>query len=138
MATTQSMPAAPGVQMPAGLRPGDPKLAGTKPGEPRKEPAISAEMVAVAPGQALVPAATHEARMTFSAQVLRLPVELDISVQVRDFRVRDLLALALGQLIESQWGHGIDLPLAAGTVQLAWTEFEVVETRLAARITRVA
>jgi len=69
---------------------------------------------------------------------MRLPVELDVSVPVREFRVRNLLALAPGQLIETQWVHGNDLPLAAGEVQLAWSEFEVVETRLGVRITHLA
>ena len=91
-------------------------------------------MVKVAP--ALVAASAQQAGQTFSPLVLRLPVELDIAVPIRGFRVRNLLALAPEQLIESQWGNGNDLPLAAGDVQLAWTEFEVVETRLAARITR--
>ena len=38
--------------------------------------------------------------------VARLPVELDVAVPVRDFRVRNLLALEPGQVIESQWGTG--------------------------------
>jgi hypothetical protein len=41
-------------------------------------------------------------------------------------------------LIETQWAHGEDLPLAAGNVQLAWSEFEVVDAQLAVRITRLA
>jgi flagellar motor switch protein FliM len=69
--------------------------------------------------------------------VARLPVELDVAVPVREFRVRHLLALAPGAVIESQWSHGNDLPLAAGEVQLAWAEFEVAETRLAVRVTRL-
>jgi flagellar motor switch/type III secretory pathway protein FliN len=74
----------------------------------------------------------------FHPLVLGLPVEVDVSLPVREYRVRHLLALAPGDVIESQWNNGIDLPLAAGDVQLAWTEFEVVETRLAVRVTRVA
>jgi flagellar motor switch/type III secretory pathway protein FliN len=74
----------------------------------------------------------------FSAPIALLPVELDVTVPVREFRVRNLLALEPGQLIESQWGHGDDVPLAAGDVQLAWTEFEVIETQLAVRVTRLA
>jgi flagellar motor switch/type III secretory pathway protein FliN len=77
-------------------------------------------------------------RQTFSPQILALPVEADVAVPIRDFRVRHLLALAPGQVVESQWVNGSDLPLAAGSVQLAWTEFEVVETKLAVRVTRVA
>ena len=68
----------------------------------------------------------------------RLPVGLVVSVPVREFRVHHLLAMAPGALIETQWGHGEDLPLASGDVQLAWSEFEVVDTRLAVRVTRLA
>jgi Type III flagellar switch regulator (C-ring) FliN C-term len=72
------------------------------------------------------------------APVERLPVGLLVSVPVRDFRVRNLLAMAPDELIETQWGHGEDLPLSSGDVQLAWSEFEVVDTRLAVRVTRLA
>jgi flagellar motor switch/type III secretory pathway protein FliN len=82
--------------------------------------------------------ASQKTKFHPGSPVTRLPVELDVSVPVRDFRVRDLLSLVQGQLIESQWGHGEDLPLNSGAVQMAWTEFEVVDTRLAVRITRLA
>jgi len=70
--------------------------------------------------------------------VARIPVELDVAVPLRGFKVRNLIALAIGQGIESQWNHVEDLPLAAGEVQLAWCEFEVNESRLAVRVTRLA
>ena len=73
-----------------------------------------------------------------SPLVARLPVELEVAVPVRDFRVRNLLSLEKGNVIETRWGHGDDLPLSAGEVQLAWSEFEVIESRLAVRVTRVA
>jgi flagellar motor switch/type III secretory pathway protein FliN len=95
----------------------------------------------VSTGQALVPLvrqAEEEDEIAFGAEVARLPVELDVAVPVRDFRVRQLLALMPGQLIESQWSHGEDLPLAAGQVQLAWSEFEVADTKLMVRVTRLA
>lgn len=76
--------------------------------------------------------------IALTAQVARLPVELDVSVPVRGFRVRNLLALDTASLIESGWGHGEDVPLAAGVVQLAWCEFEVIGTLLAVRVTRLA
>ena len=91
--------------------------------------------------QSLVPAphAPEEgAEIALSGPVARLPVELDVSVPVREFRVRNLLALEPGQVIETQWGHGEDMPLAAGDVQLAWSEFEVVDSQLAVRVTRMA
>ncbi len=69
--------------------------------------------------------------------VARLPVELEVVVPVRDFRVRRLLALEPGELIESQWNYGEDVPLSAGDVQLAWSEFEVLDNQIAVRITRL-
>jgi flagellar motor switch protein FliM len=68
----------------------------------------------------------------------RLPVSLAVSVPVREFRVRHLLAMAPGGVIETQWAPGDDLPLSSGDVQLAWSEFEVVDTGLAVRVTRLA
>ena len=67
----------------------------------------------------------------------RLPVELDVVVPVPAFRVRNLLALEPGRVIETHWGHGQDVPLAASDVQLAWSEFEVVDSVLAVRLTRL-
>lgn len=76
--------------------------------------------------------------ITLTPALARLPVELDVAVPVRNFRVRDLLVLKPGSVIETQWAHGEDMPLAAGAVQLAWSEFEVVDTALAVRVTRLA
>ena len=70
--------------------------------------------------------------------VARFPVELEVGVPVRNFRVRNLLALDRGSVVGSQWSHGEDMPLSAGNVQLAWTQFEVFDNTLAARITRLA
>ena len=94
----------------------------------------------VAGEQALVPAPhspVEKAGIALSAPLARLPVELDVAVPVREFRVRDLLNLAAGQVIETQWSHGEDMPLASGAVQLAWSEFEVVDSQLAVRLTRM-
>lgn len=94
----------------------------------------------VALEKALVPSEGHgEASLVAPGSPLaRLPVEVDVSVAVRPFRVRHLLALEPGQIIETQWCNGQDVPLAAGEVQLAWSEFEVVDSELAVRLTRLA
>ena len=106
-----------------------------------REAAQSANAAGANTGQALVPSPRvpeEESAPGFGPLVARLPVELDVAVPVRGFRVRHLLALAPGETIASQWNHGIDLPLAAGAVQLAWSEFEVLDTKLAVRVTRLA
>jgi flagellar motor switch/type III secretory pathway protein FliN len=106
---------------------------------PRKPEAIGADQAAGE--QSLVPSPHRpevEDFIQLSAPVARLPIELGVSVPVGEFRVRGLLALEPGQVIESQWAHGEDVPLASGKVQLAWSEFEVVDTQLAVRITRLS
>lgn len=106
---------------------------------PRRPEAAGAEQTVGV--QSLVPAAHQPEEENFlqlSAALARMPIELDVSVPVSDFRVRGLLALVPGQVIESRWAQGEDVPLASGKVQLAWTEFEVVDAQLAVRITRLA
>jgi flagellar motor switch protein FliN/FliY len=68
----------------------------------------------------------------------RLPLKLLIGVPLPRFRVGDLLALREGQTISSKWLTSEDVPLHVGGVQLAWSEFEVVEQRMAIRLTRLA
>ncbi len=133
MATAHPLPASAGVPHPAGA---PPSVAVPQPGTATTERAGAGQAI-----QALVASPQppqSETEPAFSAPIPLLPVELGVSIPVREFRVRQLLALAPGQVIETRWGHGDDLPLAAGDVQLAWSEFEVVETRLAVRVTRLA
>lgn len=77
-------------------------------------------------------------RTPLSTPMARLPIELGVGVPLGNFRVRNLLVLEPGEVIESEWAHGEDVPLASGKVQLAWSEFEVVDSQLAVRITRLA
>ena len=104
----------------------------------RAAPQVPA-LVDRAPEQALVAAnlAPDDDTSMLKSPVSRLPVELDVVVPVREFRVHQLLALQPGQLIESQWANGEDVPLTAGAVQLAWGEFEVIDNQLAVRVTRL-
>jgi hypothetical protein len=90
--------------------------------------------------QALIEASSAEpgALIPPNSLMARLPVELDVAIPLRNFRVRNLLVLEPGVIVESQWTNGADVPLAAGNVQLAWSEFEVVDTWLAVRLTRLA
>ena len=111
-----------------------PAPAGLPPGAETANRALSAE-------QALVPSPHLGGRAEVvgpASPLARLPVELEVAVPVRDFRVRNLLALEPNIVIETQWGHAEDVPLGSGNVQLAWSEFEVVETQLAVRVTRLA
>ena len=83
MATTQALPPTPNA----------PPIAGSA--HPH-EPARAAE---VAIEKALVPAphVPLDGGMVLTGAMARLPVELDVAVPVREFRVRNLLALEPGR-----------------------------------------
>ncbi len=66
------------------------------------------------------------------------PLLLEVRLPVRNLRVKDILALEKGKIYETGWPADEDLPAGCGGVQLVWTEFEVIEKRLAVRVTRLA
>jgi flagellar motor switch/type III secretory pathway protein FliN len=109
--------------------------------EVAKTAASTAMKTASAAETALAPLSNppvEEAQVKLAAPLAHLPVELDVAVPVREFRVRNLLALEPGQVIETRWASGRDMPLSAGEVQLAWSEFEVIDAQLAVRVTQLA
>jgi flagellar motor switch/type III secretory pathway protein FliN len=116
-----------------------PATAKAVPGETAKaEPAAAAK---AAPAEtALAPLSkppVEEEQINLAGPLARLPVELDVAVPVKEFRVRNLLALEPGQVIETRWTNGRDMPLATGEVRLAWCEFEVIDAQLAVRVTQL-
>ena len=67
----------------------------------------------------------------------RIPLRLTAGVPVVKFKVRDLLALRAGVVVPSSWPSTEDVPLRMGQVHLSWSEFDVVEGRMAVRLTRL-
>jgi flagellar motor switch/type III secretory pathway protein FliN len=66
-----------------------------------------------------------------------LECELSVELPVSGFTVRDLLQLAVGSIVETQWKSGQDLPLHASNRQIGWVEFEAVGETLAVRLTEL-
>ena len=64
-----------------------------------------------------------------------LPCTLALEVAVVGFTVGYLLKLQAGSLVQTSCHQSTDIPLQVNGVLMAWTEFEVVGERLAARIT---
>jgi hypothetical protein len=81
---------------------------------------------------------SSDVKSSLTALAAKLPLQLDLRVPLPSFRVQHLLSLEKGQVVESAWPHAEDLPLWSGGVQLVWTEFEVVDQKLAVRVTRLA
>lgn len=144
MATTQTQPKqVGGTQLKQASGPLSKPVSATQLKQAEAPPKSPEEAVTpeIAAEHALVPSphppAEEAEGMALTAPLGRLPVELDVAVGIAEFRVRNLLALEPGQVIETRWANGRDMPLAAGEVQLAWSEFEVIDTQLAVRVTRL-
>ena len=72
------------------------------------------------------------------ALLSRIPMRLTATIPLPGFKVRDLLKLGAGSMVKSDWLSSDDVQLRVGEVQLGWSEFEVVEQRMAIRLTRFA
>src|ERR1700722_2769314 len=91
--------------------------------QPAVERQPAAEVTAIVSSEAdRGPAASGK----FDGPVSRLPVELNVGVPIRNFRIRNLIGLEPGVVVASQWGQSDDLSVMAGNQSLAWSEFEVV------------
>jgi len=93
------------------------------------------------PQTALVPSPANlsgDFALLPEAVVGRIPIEIDVAIPIKGFKVASLLALSAGDVVESRWAEGEDMPLGARGAPLAWTEFEVIDEKLAVRITRLA
>jgi flagellar motor switch protein FliM len=67
----------------------------------------------------------------------QLRVTMRAGVPLDRFRVRDLLGMKEGQVFESLSPATEDVPVRVGQTQLGWSEFEVLEQRMALRLTRL-
>lgn len=67
-----------------------------------------------------------------------LPCILSIEVPVPNFTVADLVTLSPGRLVDTQWTVGVDVPLRVNGELIAWSEFEIVNNRIAVRLTELA
>jgi flagellar motor switch/type III secretory pathway protein FliN len=66
------------------------------------------------------------------------PCLLSLEVPVSRFTVGDLLRLRAGSIVETSSLHTGDIPLRANGLLIGWTEFEVIGSRVAVRITELA
>jgi flagellar motor switch/type III secretory pathway protein FliN len=67
----------------------------------------------------------------------QLRVTMRVGVALNRFKVRDLLSLQDGQVFESLSPDTEDVPLMIGQVQVGWSEFEILDQRMALRLTRL-
>ncbi|MGA8161748.1 MAG: FliM/FliN family flagellar motor C-terminal domain-containing protein [Acidobacteriaceae bacterium] len=94
--------------------------------------------LAASPGQGLAGILGGGMDSAHDEPLGHLEMQLDVMVKAPSFCVRDLLALETGTVVETDHDHTHDVPVWCGGALLAWAEFEVVNERLAVRLTRLA
>jgi flagellar motor switch protein FliN/FliY len=67
-----------------------------------------------------------------------LPCLLTVEIAVPGFTVSDLVHLHRGRIVVTRWTVGQDVPLRVNDELIAWSEFEIVQNRLAVRLTELA
>lgn len=102
--------------------------------------AASGVAALVAPERESVPVPVEDVSLAsqIEERVELAPLLLEVRLPVRNLRVKDILALEKGKIFETGWPADEDLPAGCGGVQLAWAEFEVIDRKLAVRVTRLA
>ena len=73
-----------------------------------------------------------------SAEVLELPCHLAVELEVPGFTIRDLLSLQVDSVVDTKRHEGGHVPVIVNGVMVAWAEFDVMEDRLAVRLTEIA
>jgi flagellar motor switch protein FliN len=67
-----------------------------------------------------------------------LPTLLSVEIPVPHFTVADLMKITSGELINTRWTVGEDVPLRVNGQLIAWSEFEIVNNHVAVRLTELA
>ena len=70
-------------------------------------------------------------------EALELPCSLSVALKVHHFTVRDLLSLTMNSLVDTQRREGAHVPVMVSNVMVAWGEFDVIDGRLAVRMTEM-
>ena len=97
-------------------------------------PPVGSELVRTAPATPwMLRIEEHREWETLSEMKMTMRAE----VLLHRFRVKDVLSLAVGQIFETLSPDTEDVPIRVGNVQLGWGEFEVVDQRMALRVTRL-
>ncbi len=70
-------------------------------------------------------------------EALELPCRLNVSLEVPHFTIRDLLSLRVNSLVDTRRTEGAHVPVKVNGVMVGWAEFDVLDGRLAVRLTEM-
>jgi len=107
------------------------------PATPMSSPSPNA-LPSFPPGES-APAARSTVVEVNPAEVLPwLPCTVSLDIPLSHFTIGDLSKLGTGSVVTSACRHLSDIPLYVNGQLIGWTEFEVIDDRLAVRITELA
>lgn len=93
---------------------------------------------AVQPAKQTPPRETGTLSKDPAARFGWLPCCLSLELPATGFTVGSLLRLGKNSVVETACRHADDLPVRVNGLLIGWAEFEVIEDRLAIRITELA
>ena len=70
-------------------------------------------------------------------EALELPCRLYVALGVPHLTIRDLLSLRLNSLVDTERREGAHVPVLVNGVMVGWAEFDVIDGRLAVRMTEM-
>lgn len=70
-------------------------------------------------------------------EALELPCQLTVSLEVPHFTIRDILSLNNNSVVDTRRREGAHVPVKVNGVMVGWAEFDVIEGRLAVRMTEM-
>jgi len=70
-------------------------------------------------------------------EALELPCRLSVALEVPHFTIRDLISLSVNSLVDTRRREGAHVPVLVNGVMVAWAEFDVIDGRLAVRMTEM-
>lgn len=82
--------------------------------------------------------APHSPRPDNWSAFQQLPCRISLEISIPGFTVATLLRLSPNDVINTRWLQGSDVPLRVNGKLIGWTEFEVINDFLAARLTQIA
>lgn len=70
-------------------------------------------------------------------EVLDLACHLYVALKVPHFTIRDLLSLSVDSVVDTRRPEGAHVPVMVNGVMVGWAEFDVIDERLAVRLTEL-
>jgi flagellar motor switch/type III secretory pathway protein FliN len=101
--------------------------------------ALTGPIAPIGQPSAIVPQAGGAPREDARWRLVRdLGCDLTVDLPIPSFQIADLLKLQKGSVIDAHWKVGRDVPFNLNGTQIGWVEFEVLASKLAARLTELA